>query len=152
MNQLEMTVINKIFLVFPKIFWPFQKNMFGSLGKADDDILFINMYVETQLPCLHIKLKGGIAVELEREEDSKVINIIMTRLSEMFPEAYPIPYPIETIITRWSHDKYSCGSFVQLKESGDPHSFRALMGDSRRLFLSGEYASDTCPGTVQGNI
>lgn len=156
MDQLQMGILNKMVLVFPRIFWALKDRKFGSLGKdvshdtTGRSYLFLNMYESTQLPCLEILIAGYSAYELEDSSDDVIVRDIMGRLSAIFPEERPLPYPIETIITRWSHDVFSKGSSSFLKAGGDPNAFHELMADSRRLYLAGDHVSATKPGTIEG--
>lgn len=161
MQQLEMGTLNKISLVFPRIFWPLHVHQFGSLAEVDGAkshktrgrlFLFQNMYNETQLPCLTVFVSGTYACKIESSSDTDIIAAIMDVLTLIFPSEHPLPYPIESVITRWQKDIYSGGSTSILKHQGDPDSIRELMSDSKRLYLAGEYASHTVPGTLQGNF
>jgi monoamine oxidase len=159
MKQVKMGVVNKVCLVFPRIFWPLHLDRFGSLSDLSSEspskvrgrsYMFINMYHETQLPCLAVVLSGQAAISMEEESDNDIVYGIMDRLCLMFPNEHPLPYPIESVITRWSKDTYSGGSSCYLKQNGIPGSFDELLMDSRRLYMAGDHASNIRPGTIEG--
>jgi monoamine oxidase len=159
MKQIKMGVVNKICVVFPRIFWPLHLERFGSLTEFNGEdpgkvrgksFMFINMYQETQLPCLAVIVSGQAAIAMEKESDNDIVYEIMDRLCLMFPNEHPLPYPIESVITRWSKDTYSGGSSCYLKHKGIPGSFDELLMDSRRLYMAGEHVSNSRPGTIEG--
>ncbi|KAI8901503.1 flavin-containing amine oxidoreductase-domain containing protein [Globomyces pollinis-pini] len=162
MNQLAMGVVNKICLVFPRIFWPLHTEKFGLLSSPNEKeslfssrgkfFLVENMYSSTQLPCLVVYTSGLAAETLEKQPDSSIINKIMMRLAMVFPNEQPLPLPIESVVTRWSSDIFSRGSSVYLKAGGNPDAFRDLRLDSKRLCWAGEQMSLNKPGTVEGAI
>jgi hypothetical protein len=110
-------VVNKICLVFPRIFWPLDIKRFGLLSPINHNtspinclgnhVLVINMYSETNLPCLLIYTCGFAALDMEAKKDCFIIEEILDRLSLCFPAEQPLPYPIETVLTRWSQDTFS---------------------------------------------
>ncbi|KAJ3262102.1 hypothetical protein HK103_003945 [Boothiomyces macroporosus] len=148
MENIEMGISNKIVLVFPRIFWPLQYNSFGIL---QDNLLFINQYHKTNLPCLIVHCSGNSALEMENRTDEELVDEIMKKLSKIFYSENPLPYPIETIVTRWQKDKYSLGCRTVLS-TANPDCFSDLKQDSSRLFWAGEYASLDQPGTINGKF
>ncbi|KAJ3326325.1 hypothetical protein HDV06_000201 [Boothiomyces sp. JEL0866] len=147
MENIEMGISNKIVLVFPRIFWPLQYNSFGIL---QENLLFLNQYQKTNLPCLIVHYSGNTALEMEDRSDEELVEEIMKKLSKMFYTENPIPYPIETIVTRWQKDKFSLGCRTVLS-TANPDCFSDLKQDSSRLFWAGEYASIDQPGTINGS-
>ena len=102
----------KVCLVFPKIFWPLSIKRFGLLSDVEKGneqfatlgkyLIIENQYTETNIPCLVVHTCGDAAIDMESKNDEEIINEIMNRLSFVFYSQQPLPYPIETVITRWS--------------------------------------------------
>lgn len=112
----EVDPVNKICLVFPRIFWPLDTEFFGILHHSPSSqtsgkyFLIQNMYNTTKLPCLMIYCCAQGALAVEKLEDLAIQKEILTILSRIFPLECPIPYPIESIVTRWACDRYSTKS------------------------------------------
>ena len=110
------SLVNKICLVFPRIFWPLDTEFFGILHQSPSSqtrgkyFLIQNMYNTTKLPCLMIYCCAQGALAVEKLEDLAIQKEILTILSRIFPLECPIPYPIESIVTRWACDRYSTKS------------------------------------------
>ncbi|KAJ3274946.1 hypothetical protein HDV01_001810 [Terramyces sp. JEL0728] len=134
MDNIDIGVSNKIVLVFPRIFWPLQYSSFGIL---QDNLLFINQYQKTNLPCLIVFYSGAGAIDMELKNDEDLVEDIMKKLAKMFYTENPLPYPIETIVTRWQKDKYSLGCRTVLS-TPNSDCFSELKQDSSRLFWAGE--------------
>ncbi len=114
----DLTVPNKICLVFPRVFWPIHIKEFGILSDEIRGKYFLieNLYEKTKLPCLLIKCSGEAALELENKEDLAIQKEVLTILSKMFPFECPLPYPIEAVITRWQKDQYKGINSEEIKQ------------------------------------
>ena len=158
-----MGVINKVVLVFPRIFWPITTERFGQLqdpitnGNQDDleanrgkYFLFYNLYQETMLPCLVAYVSGQAAQTVERSTDDTIVNEILDKLSMIFPDETPLPKPIETVATRWGQDCYSRGCSTVLKPNGSYTEFSNVIQDAKRLYFAGEHISPNKPGSIAG--
>lgn len=102
------------------------------------------MYKETQLPCLVIFCSGVAARKLEEKQDADIHTEIMTMLSSIFPYETPLPYPIESVITRRSLDNYNNASesSLSINVSPDKHSKIVWAGrNSASLMANGIHGS-----------
>ncbi len=114
-------LVNKICVVFPRVFWPIATEYFGILYDHSSQskgkyFLIQNMFHETKLPCLMIYCCGKGALELETHDDLTIQKDVLNILARMFPLECPLPYPIESIITRWSSDRYNLNLNAKAKE------------------------------------
>ncbi len=110
--------VNKVSLVFPRVFWPIDVERFGILADQNAQsrgrhFMMVNMYNSTKVPCLMVYYSGLAALEIEGKEDMIILKEILNMLARMFPFECPLPYPIETIVTRWASDQFSGGENVQ---------------------------------------
>ena len=108
-------------MVFPRIFWPIGTEYFGVLSDHSFQakgkyFLIRNMFLETNLPCLMIYCCGSGAVELEALDDLTIQKDVLNILARMFPLECPLPYPIESIITRWASDQYNMNFNAKSRE------------------------------------
>jgi monoamine oxidase len=162
---MAMGIVNKVCLVFPRIFWPLNIQKLGSLGDSSMNeklsyadyekkrgrfFLFRNSYSTTQLPCLTVYISGPAAPDIEGETDDIIVGEILDRLSVMFPEESPLPKPIETIVTRWSTDAHSKGCSSILRTGGKVEDMTEIVADAKRLYFAGEHVAMQVPGNLEG--
>ena len=161
---MSMGIINKVILVFPRIFWPLYWEKFGQLPEPNPSssqaefesnrgkyFLFQNMYNETNLPCLVVYISGQAAQDAENLTDDQILKEVLDRLSAMFPDETPLPKPIETVTTRWGKDCFSGGSSTILRPEGSFEEFSVAIQDAKRLYFAGEHIGSIKPGSVAGN-
>ncbi|KAJ3396341.1 hypothetical protein HDU92_003400 [Lobulomyces angularis] len=158
---------NKVVFVFPEVFWDPKVDVFGSVGShvpgeineygeiIYDPISYAsnrgrNLVSTTGLPVLVSFVSGWAAVEMESESDAVIVNKAMTILAKIL-QGKRILNPIETIVTRWSKDEFSRGSYsyVANGSSGDDYDALGLtLWD--KLFWAGEATNRHYPATVHG--
>ncbi len=69
------------------------------------------------------------------------------------PTSTPIPRPTNALITRWSSDPFSRGSYSYLAPGSSPSDRNDLRADVEgRLFFAGEATSSEYPATVHGAL
>ena len=95
-------------------------------------------------------MAGEAANQAENEPDEAIVSEFMAELSKVYPTR-TIPQPAETIITRWSKDNFSRGSYsyVAAEATGEDYNLLAKpVGDN--LYFAGEHTCGTHPATVHG--
>ncbi|MFI5003209.1 MAG: flavin monoamine oxidase family protein, partial [Reyranellales bacterium] len=97
-------VLGKIYLRFPRRFWPESPKWFGRLPDAPDRRGTFNTWVshemETGLPILLSFSNGATAARLDRSaSDDEVKGVAMTSLRKMFGD--DIPEPEAMLFPRW---------------------------------------------------
>ncbi|KAJ3327360.1 hypothetical protein HDU91_004397, partial [Kappamyces sp. JEL0680] len=133
----SLGIINKVCLVFPRVFWPVEVERFGILSDCTAQLrgkhfMMVNMYNSTKLPCLMVYYSGVAALDIESKEDMSILKDILNVLARMFPFECPLPYPIETVVTRWASDQYSGGQNVQ-----DPLPLAIDVSNNNNLVFAG---------------
>ncbi|KNE69129.1 hypothetical protein AMAG_13986 [Allomyces macrogynus ATCC 38327] len=158
--RLGFGVLNKVVLVFQEPFWDLAADSFGFLNPMDpatqsyvptrgQSYLFWNMTPVVKLPVLVGMIAGDAAVRLEAEPDQVIVQDAIKILERV--HGAPIPAPLETIVTRWSYDEFSRGSYsyVARTASGDDYDrLAAPVGNT--LFFGGEHTCREYPATVHG--
>ncbi|KAJ3362130.1 hypothetical protein GGF31_001814, partial [Allomyces arbusculus] len=158
--RLGFGVLNKVVLVFQEPFWDLAADSFGFLNPMDpatqsyvptrgQSYLFWNMSPVVKLPVLVGMIAGDAAVRLEAEPDQVIVQDAIKILERV--HGAPIPAPLETIVTRWSYDEFSRGSYsyVARTASGDDYDrLAAPVGNT--LFFGGEHTCREYPATVHG--
>ncbi|MDP2333546.1 MAG: NAD(P)/FAD-dependent oxidoreductase [Reyranella sp.] len=149
-------ILGKIYLRFPRRFWPEQPKWFGRLPDAPDRRGTFNTWVsheqETGLPILLSFSNGHTAIRLDREaSDEEVQEVAMASLRKMFGN--DVPEPEAMIFPRWLSDPWSLGGYSYpgvgsaLDDGGV--AARPLGG---RAFFAGEASEPVEYGTVHAAL
>ena len=149
-------ILGKIYLRFPRRFWPEQPKWFGRLPDAPDRRGTFNTWVsheqETGLPVLLSFSNGRTAIHLDREApDAEVTAVAMKSLRAMFGN--DIPEPEAMVFPRWLSDPWSRGGYSYPGVGSDPEDgtgyARPLGG---RVFFAGEATEPVEYGTVHAAL
>ena len=109
-----------------------------------------NMHPVTKLPVLVAFTSGKVASEMESQSDSVIVSKAMDVLRKIFSNQN-VPNPVEALVTRWSQDEFSRGSysFIANGSTGDDYETlsKPLYG---KLFFAGEATCRQYPATVHG--
>ncbi len=149
-------VLGKIYLRFPRRFWPEHPKWFGRLPDAPDRRGTFNTWVshlgETGLPILLSFSNGATAARLDRSaSDAEVREVAMASLRKMFGD--DIPEPEAMLFPRWLSDPWSLGGYSypgvgSAPEDREIHA-RPLGG---RVFFAGEATEPVEYGTVHAAL
>lgn len=149
-------ILGKIYLRFPRRFWPEQPKWFGRLPDAPERRGTFNTWVnhqqETGLPILLSFANGQTAIHLDREApDAEVTAVAMKSLRIMFGD--DIPEPEAMVFPRWLSDPWSLGGYSYPGVGSDPddgtNHARPLGG---RVFFAGEATEPVEYGTVHAAL
>ena len=149
-------VLGKIYLRFPRRFWPEHPKWFGRLPDGPDKRGTFNTFVshmdETGLPILLSFANGATAARLDRQaSDAEVAEVAMNSLRKMFGPDIPAPEAIA--FPRWLSDPWSQGGYSypgvgSAPEDRDLHA-RPL---GNRVFFAGEATEPVEYGTVHAAL
>ena len=149
-------VLGKIYLRFPRRFWPESPKWFGRLPDSPDRRGTFNTWVshegETGLPILLSFANGQTAVRLDRSaSDDEVKEVALDSLRKMFPNQ--VMSPDAMIFPRWLSDPWSRGGYSypgvgSAPEDRETHA-RPLGG---RVFFAGEATEPVEYGTVHAAL
>jgi monoamine oxidase len=149
-------VLGKIYLRFPRRFWPDQPKWFGRLPDAPDRRGTFNSWVshhhETGLPILLSFANGATSARLDRSaSDAEVMEVAMSSLRKMFGE--DIPQPEAMAFPRWLSDPWSRGGYSYPgvgSATEDRDAYARPLAD--RVFFAGEATEPVEYGTVHAAL
>jgi monoamine oxidase len=150
-ERLGAAVLDKLYLRFPKSFWP-DNEVFGRIGPPHGEVTGLyNLepsFGEPVLMCLH---GGSTARRIETLTDEALVAMAVTRLREMFGAAVVEPEAI--IATRWHADPFARGSYSYLPPRATPDDRDALAEPiGHRVFFAGEATDRNHPSTIRGAL
>lgn len=149
-------ILGKLYLRFPRRFWPEQPKWFGRLPNSPQQRGTFNTWVshqeETGLPVLLSFANGDTAIRLDRStSDEDVVKVAMASLRAMFGN--DIPEPEAMAFPRWLSDPWSRGGYSYPGVGSDPEDCtthaRPLGG---RVFFAGEATEPVEYGTVHAAL
>ncbi|CCJ31580.1 unnamed protein product [Pneumocystis jirovecii] len=152
--------LKQIILVYDTAFWDVNIDVFGSLREPDNNgvydknrgrfYIFWNCIKTAGQPVLLALMAGDSAIQMENETDNELIREATKILKNIYPTK-KVPYPKETIITRWGKDRFCYGSYsyVGPEASGKDYDIIAKPVENT-LFFAGEATCRTHPATVHG--
>ena len=149
-------VLGKIYLRFPKRFWPTESKWFGRLPDSPDRRGAFNTWVsheqETGLPILLSFCNGATAVRLDRTaSDAEVKDTAMASLRKMFGDS--VVEPEAMLYARWLSDPWSRGGYSYPGVGSAPEDREVYARPlGRRVFFAGEATEPVEYGTVHAAL
>ncbi|KAG6041792.1 hypothetical protein E4U41_002004 [Claviceps citrina] len=162
-ERLGFGVLNKVVLVYDEIFWDSKRHIFGVLRnppsedstKQEDYSLnrgrffqWFNVTDTTGLPCLLALMAGEAGFETERSSNESLVEEATEVLRSVFGSK--VPYPVETVVTRWGSDRFSRGSYSSAAPGMLPEDYDLMARSIGNLSFAGEHTIGTHPATVHG--
>ncbi|KZL86707.1 flavin containing amine oxidoreductase [Colletotrichum incanum] len=156
-------VLNKLVLVYDQPFWDMERHIFGvlrdapnrhSLNQSDYKssrgrlFQWFNVTQTTGLPCLVALMAGDAGFDTEHNSNDNLIAEATEVLRSVFGPA--VPYPVESVVTRWASDKFARGSYSSAGPDMQPDDYDAMSRPIGNLFFAGEHTIGTHPATVHG--
>lgn len=159
-NRLGFGNLNKVVLVFEKIFWNLNNHLFGNIPQSTENRgeLFLFTSV-TQKPVLVAYIAGEAADKLEKTDDEIIKNKCLDILTNMYNMV--LPPLVDYFITRWKSDPWSQGSYSYVAKGAtgldfdilaEPVKYPSSDTNIPRLFFAGEHTIRKYPSTVHGAL
>ena len=150
-TNLGFGVLDKTILRFPKNFWQSaEADLIAYIGQTRGQWAeTYDLSTATGEPILTMFNAGATARGFARQNESLVVSSAMQALSTMFGK---IPEPSSAILTRWSNDPFSWGSYSSLKAGSTPADIAALAAPIGKLHFAGEATSRNHLATVHGAL
>ena len=147
--RLGSGLLDKLYLRFPKVFWPEDVEVFGRIAKPHGDFAsVINYHAYLGAPVLMWLHAGSAARRAEAKTDRELVAGAMTALRQMFGD---VVEPEAWRATRWNADPFALGSYSYLPPGATRRHRIALGAPVRnRLFFAGEATEPDFPATVRG--
>lgn len=149
-DRLDMGILNKVYLKFPKVFWDEEIEGFGYMGEAlgewNDWLSFAPYINQPVLMAFHGGAKGFALEELSDEE---IVSGAMKTLRIIYGDE--IPELEGYVITRWGKDPFALGSYSHIPPFASGDDLDALFEPVENvLYFAGEATHRAFPATVHG--
>lgn len=151
-DRLGVGLLDKIALRFERGFWQKARHFFAWVPPAGEGIrTWLNVWRWSDEPVLVGLLGADAARAFERKSDREATAFAMTTLRAMFGRS--IPEPTQSVMTRWSADPWSLGSYSCVPVGGS-HGMRERLADpiDGVLHIAGEATHSDYPSTVHGAL
>ena len=149
-EAMDMGVLNKTYLRFPRVFWDRQAMNLISVGERKGAWAYwLNAEVFSGEPILCGFNAASFGTALESLDDQAIVSDAMAALGGMYGSN--IPAPVGHRITRWRKDPFAFGSYSYIPTEAH-HGMRADLARpmADRLFFAGEATHREYPSTVHG--
>lgn len=162
-GRLGFGVLNKVVLVYERVFWEPDRHIFGVVRDAPNRhsttqkdygvsrgrfFQWFNVSNTTGLPCLIALMAGEAGFETEHSSNDHLIAEATGILRNVFGE--DVPYPVESVVTRWGSDRFARGSYSSAAPGMLPGDYDTMARSLGNLFFAGEHTIGTHPATVHG--
>ncbi|KAH7329272.1 lysine-specific histone demethylase 1 [Stachybotrys elegans] len=162
-KRLGFGILNKVVLVYEKVFWEPDRHIFGVLRDAtirhstsQGDystnrgrfFQWFNVTNTTGLPCLIALMAGDAGFDTEHSSNDSLIVEATEVLRRVFGN--DVPYPVEAVVTRWGSDRFARGSYSSASPAMQPEDYDIMARHQGNLFFAGEHTIGTHPATVHG--
>ncbi|KAL3588743.1 hypothetical protein FPOAC2_10902 [Fusarium poae] len=162
-ERLGFGILNKVILVYDKIFWEQDRHIFGVLRESSNRhstsqkdyatsrgrfFQWFNVSNTTGLPCLIALMAGEAGFETEHSSNDSLVAEATEVLRRVFGK--DVPYPVEAMVTRWGSDRFARGSYSSAAPGMQPEDYDVMARPVGNLFFAGEHTIGTHPATVHG--
>ncbi|CAM1505642.1 Fc.00g112790.m01.CDS01 [Cosmosporella sp. VM-42] len=162
-ERLGFGILNKVVLVYNKVFWESDRHIFGVLRESPNRhsttqsdystnrgrfFQWFNVSNTTGLPCLIALMAGDAGFETEHTSNDSLIAEATEVLRSVFGK--DVPYPVEAVVTRWGSDRFARGSYSSAAPGMLPDDYDVMARPVGNLFFAGEHTIGTHPATVHG--
>ncbi|KAL1924180.1 uncharacterized protein VTP21DRAFT_7215 [Calcarisporiella thermophila] len=162
-ERLGFGLLNKVILLFPYAFWDESLDMFGYTGEGPQEIsydpkffvasrgkfyMFWNCMKVIGLPVLIALLAGESAYICENASDEDLVAEAVQILQRIHQRG--IPYPLESVVSRWSLDEFARGSYSNIGPMGQGEDYDLMAKPIGNVFFAGEATCRNYPATVHG--
>jgi monoamine oxidase len=155
-DRLRMGSTNKVFAIFPSVFWDNTQTYFGiHTGTTAATRGRFSYWLNAKpLTPNGENLLIGFALgqsgnDFESLTDAQIQSEVLSVLGRMFKQS--IPTPTRFLVTRWVSDPYSKGAYSFMTVGATNADFDTLAAKvGENLFFAGEHTSSKYRGTVHG--
>ncbi|RLN41330.1 hypothetical protein C2845_PM01G06080 [Panicum miliaceum] len=151
--QFDMAVYTKIFVKFPKKFWPQGKGReFFLYASSRRGYYGVWQEFEKQYPDANVLLVTVTDEEsrrIEQQSDNQTKAEIMGVLRKMFP-GKDVPDATDILVPRWWSDRFYRGTFSNWPIGVNRYEYDQLRAPVGRVYFTGEHTSEHYNGYVHG--
>ncbi|KAL6649388.1 hypothetical protein ACP70R_013612 [Stipagrostis hirtigluma subsp. patula] len=151
--QFDMAVYTKIFVKFPKKFWPEGKGReFFLYASSRRGYYGVWQEFEKQYPDANVLLVTVTDEEsrrIEQQSDNQTKAEIMGVLRKMFP-GKDVPDATDILVPKWWSDRFYKGTFSNWPIGVNRYEYDQLRAPVGRVYFTGEHTSEHYNGYVHG--
>lgn len=148
-GRLRMGVLDAVYLEFPHVFWPEDRDFIGILGCTGEFSRFVNHYRIRKIPVLAGLAGGDSARGHESLRTEQTAARAMKSLRKAFGKN--IPEPVRVKAARWASDPFSFGSYSYIPVGSSIDDYDVMAKPvGNKLFFAGEATNAAHPTTVHG--
>ncbi|XP_022681044.1 polyamine oxidase [Setaria italica] len=151
--QFDMAVYTKIFVKFPKKFWPEGKGReFFLYASSRRGYYVVWQEFEKQYPDANVLLVTVTDEEsrrIEQQSDNQTKAEIMEVLRKVFP-GKDVPDATDILVPRWWSDRFYKGTFSNWPIGVNRYEYDQLRAPVGRVYFTGEHTSEHYNGYVHG--
>ncbi len=150
-SNLGFGVLDKTILRFPKNFWAdAEADLIAFIGQTRGQWAeTYDLSAVTGEPVLVMFNAGSVARGFAKQNETSVVSSALQTLRTMFGK---IPEPSASLLTRWSNDPLTWGSYSSLQAGSTPADIAGLAAPIGRLHFAGEATSRAHLATVHGAL
>ncbi|XP_052150609.1 LOW QUALITY PROTEIN: polyamine oxidase 1-like [Oryza glaberrima] len=150
--EFDMAVYTKIFVKFPKRFWPEGKGREFFLYASTRRGYYGIWQFEKQYPDSNVLLVTVTDKEsrrIEQQSDNQTKAEIMEVLRNMFPDQ-DVPDATDILVPRWWSNRFYKGTFSNWPIGVNRYEYDQLRAPVERVYFTGEHTSEYYNGYVHG--
>lgn len=149
LSLLNMGVLNKTYLKFPRVFWEDESHLIGYVSEEKGRWCeWLNLASLLDQPILLGFNAGQFGLEIESWSNEEIVASAMQILRTIYGQS--IPEPESYLITRWGHDPFTLGSYSHIALYGSGADYDSMARPVGTLFFAGEATNRRYPSTVHG--
>jgi monoamine oxidase len=155
-QRIGLATVNKVGLLFDKVFWPKRTRGFGFTSSTHKFFYFVNKFAFTGDNMLEAYCVGESAAAIETQTDEETIRDALDSVHAIFRSSQISRENVEeslvrAFISRWGQDKYAQGAYSFAAPETDEDDFASFLAPEQgTLFFAGEHTSPSYRGTVHG--
>ncbi|KAJ1298398.1 hypothetical protein BS78_01G449800 [Paspalum vaginatum] len=151
--RFDMAVYTKIFLKFPRRFWPVgEGKQFFIYASTRRGYYSMWQSFEREYPganVLLVTVTDDEARRIEQQPDSQTMAEAVAVLRNMFPDA-DVPDATDIYVPRWWSDRFYKGSYSNWPIGVSRYEYDQLRAPVGRVYFTGEHTSEYYNGYVHG--
>lgn len=149
-RRLDMGVVDKVALRFPRRFWPAEATWIGYVSTVRGEFPnLLNLEPVVGAPVLVGFVASDRAEEMERGTDEQAVAGLLRVLGRIFGSS--VPRPTGARVTRWGSDPFTLGSYSSVPVGASFADYDELARPvGGRLLFAGEATNRGYPATVHG--
>lgn len=162
-GRLGFGILNKVVLVYDKVFWEHDRHIFGVLRDAPNRhstlqsdyatnrgrfFQWFNVSNTSGLPCLIALMAGNAGFDTEHSSNDGLVAEATETLRSVFGS--DVPYPVESVVTRWGSDRFARGSYSSAAPEMQAEDYELMARSIGNIYFAGEHTIGSHPATVHG--